>query len=89
MTEGIKNVSIKRVGGQVPIETLAISPGTTTRDILQTIGCGNGFQLCAAQNPDIVFGPNDNVYARVADGDLLHCSALVDAGRLSAQEVRA
>ena len=75
-----KTISIKMVGSNKPIETRAIEPGTTGRDLLLSLGlAAAGFQL--SDNKGAVFyGQADNIYAMVDDGALLMCSAMVDAG---------
>ncbi len=79
MDELTKSIGLKKVGGNEPAITLAITPGTTAMDILQELGLGPGFELSDASNSQ-VFGRDDVVYAMVRDGDMLHCSANVVAG---------
>jgi electron transfer flavoprotein alpha subunit len=79
-TENVKRVFIKYVGSTKPGETVLISPGTTTRDLLNKLGLAAGYQVLDARN-DIDYQPDDVLFARVADGDLVHVSAMVDAGR--------
>jgi len=74
-----KNVAVKFVNSTKSTQNLVLMPGTTTRDVLQELGLGAGFQLGDARN-DTVFPPDDVLFARVHDGDLLHVSAMVDAG---------
>ena len=75
-----KTLGIKFVGSTKSTENVIIPPGATTRDVLKQLGLGPGFQLGDARNPDIVFPLDDPLFARVRDGDLLHVSAMVDAG---------
>lgn len=85
MTEQpMKSIGIKFVGSNRAAETLSIEPGTTVRDVLQTVGLGAGFHLSDPAKPEAVFQASDNLYARVSDGDMLACSALVDAGQEAA-----
>lgn len=77
----IKSIGIKFVGSNRAAETLTIEPGTTVSDVLQTVGLGAGFNLSDPSKPDAVFQASDNLYARINDGDMLACSALVDAGQ--------
>ncbi len=76
-----KQIGVKFIGSQRPTETLTILPGTTTRDILNSLDLNSGFQLSPSNQPETVFNPNDAIFARVEDGDMLACSAMVDAGR--------
>ena len=76
-----KTVAIKFVGlSNRATETLQIDVGTTAADMLTSLGLGTGFQLSDAKAQTNVFRANDNVYARVDDGAMLYCSAMVDAG---------
>lgn len=78
-----KTLGIKFVGSTRPTENLLITPGTTTRDILAQLQLGPGYQLGDARN-DVLYRPDEVIFARVHDGDLLHVSAMVDAGLASA-----
>ena len=75
-----KSIAIKFVGGTRPTETIQLVPGNTTRDVLTKLGLGADYQLSDARKPEFVFKPDDVLYARVEDGDLVHASAMVDAG---------
>ena len=75
-----KSIAIKFIGGGRATETVILTPGTTTHDLLTKLGLGTGYQLSDARSPEKVFGLTDVLYAMVEDGDLLHASALVDAG---------
>lgn len=75
-----KSIAIKFVGSKRATETLQVLPGTTVAEVLNTLDLNAGYQLSDAQNPDVVFRPNDVLYALVEDGALLYASALVDAG---------
>src|SRR4051812_32889529 len=76
-----KTVQVKFVGSNRKGETIQVGPGATTRDVLKELRLGTGgFQLSDARKPEVVFAPDDIVYARVEDGDLIYCSAVVSAG---------
>lgn len=76
-----KRIGIKHLGSDRPTDSLLIAPGTTAREILSELKLDPvGFQLSDARNPDIVFRADDNVFARVSDGDMLHVAASVIAG---------
>lgn len=76
-----KRLGIKHLGSDRPTDSLLIAPGTTAREILSELKLDPvGFQLSDARNPDIVFRADDNVFARVSDGDMLHAAASVIAG---------
>jgi len=79
MQDITKRVAIKYVGSTRPTETVILTPGTTTRDLLNKLGLVEGYQVLDARN-DTDFKPDDVIFARVADGDLVHISANVDAG---------
>ena len=76
-----KTIAVKFVGAKRATETLQILPGTTVAEVLTTLNLSGGYQLSDAQRADVVFRPNDVLYAMVEDGALLYASALVDAGR--------
>ena len=75
-----KNIAIKYVGGIKATETIQLAPGNTTHDVLTKLGLGADYQLSDARKPELVFKPDDVLYAQVEDGDLVHCSSTVDAG---------
>ena len=78
----IKTLSIKFIGSNRPAETISIEVGTSVADVLKSLGLGGaGFHLADPNQPDAVFNPTDNLYARVNDGDMLAVTAAVDAGR--------
>lgn len=84
MTESKKTIACKFVGSSRATENLVIVPGTTARDIIQELGLpGAGYQLSDARNLDAVFAPDDIVYARVNDGDLIYLSSAVTAGEVA------
>jgi len=74
-----KRLAVKFVGSTRPTETVVITPGTTTRELLKELNLGPGFEISDARN-DVLYRPDEVIFARVADGDLLHISAMVDAG---------
>ena len=80
MSDATKNISLKFVGTNREAETLSIEPGTTVRDILQTVGLATGFSITNPTNPDQQFNLTDNIYAAVEDGDMLAVVADIDAG---------
>lgn len=82
-TEINKRVGIKFLGADRQTESLIIEPGTTARDMLVALKLDPvGFQLSDARNPDVVFRADDNVFARINDGDMLHAAASVIAGHI-------
>lgn len=81
MDDITKKIAIKFVGSNRATETLVIAPGTTTREVLAELNLDpTAFQLSDARNLDIVYRPEDIIFARVNDGDLLYASAVVLAG---------
>jgi hypothetical protein len=63
-----KAVSVVIVGsGQ--IQDVDIIPGSTARDILEKLNLTGELSVVGDPTP---FGPNDNVYKRVEDGDKLN-----------------
>ena len=74
-----KRLAVKFVGSTRPTETVIITPGTTTRELLKELNLGPGFEISDALN-EVLYRPDEVIFARVADGDLLHISAMVDAG---------
>ena len=76
-----KTISIKFIGSNRPAETISIEIGTSVADVLKSLGLsGGGYHLTDPNQPDAVFNPNDNLFARVNDGDMLAVTAAVDAG---------
>lgn len=80
----MKQIAVKAVGGQRATVTEVIAPGTTTRDLLRKIGLdGGGFEI--SDNTGVrIFDIDEVIYPLVQDGDLLHVSACVDAGKVAA-----
>jgi hypothetical protein len=74
-----KRLAIKFPGGTRHTETVIITPGTTTRELLKELNLGPGFEVSDARN-EAFYRPDEVIFARVSDGDLLHVSAMVDAG---------
>ena len=75
-----KNISLKFVGLDREAEVLTIQPGTTCRDVLQSVGMGTGYALTDPSNPEQSFHAGDNIYALVEDGDMLGVASSMDAG---------
>ena len=76
-----KAISVKSTGGTKPIENVTVMPGTTVREVLAALKLdANDYQLSERSRPEVVFGADDVLYARVEDGDLVLASAKVDAG---------
>ena len=76
-----KMFSVKFVGGNKAIENGTVTPGTTVREVLAALKLdANEYQLSERSRPEVVFGPDDVLFARINDGDLLLASAFVDAG---------
>ena len=75
-----KSIGVKFPGSTQSPETVTLVPGNTVHDLLTKLGLGAGFQLSDARKPEVVFRPDDVLYALVEDGDLVHASAMVDAG---------
>ena len=80
MSTSTKTFGVKFVGAKRATETLEIQPGSTVADVLAKLNLGAGYQLSPSTSPETVFRANDNLYALVQDGDLIYCSAVVDAG---------
>ena len=79
-----KRVSTKFVGSTRGTEGHFLTPGTTTRDLLIRLGLDPaGYQVLDGRN-DKEFKLDEVLFARVADGDLLHISALVQVGSIVA-----
>jgi len=75
-----KRIAVKYVGSTRPTETVILTPGTTTRDLLIRLDLDPaGYQVLDARN-DKDFKVDDVLFARVVDGDLVHISAHVQAG---------
>ena len=72
-----KNIAIK-VAGSPAIHDVAIQPGTTAREILDTVSL-SGYLLCRGPN-DPPFGDSDVVYSQVDDGAKLDASTPAEAG---------
>jgi hypothetical protein len=75
----IKRVHVKIVGSDRAGQNVMLAPGATTRDLLRKLGLDAGYQISDARN-DVLYGPDEVLFARVQDGDLVHASAMVDAG---------
>ena len=76
-----KHIAVKAIGSKLPTRNLTVMPGTSTSDVLTELGLdAAGFQLAPARYPEQVFQADDNLYARVEEGELLHASSKVDAG---------
>ena len=75
-----KSIGVKFVGATRATETVTLVPGNTTHDVLTKLELGADFQLSDARKPELVFKPDDVLYALIEDGDLVHCSSTVDAG---------
>ncbi|MBM4400569.1 MAG: hypothetical protein FJ045_01310 [Crenarchaeota archaeon] len=74
-----KNVAIVVAGAQgQEIKDLAIKPGTTARDILKTLGLE---RYVISTGEGKLFGPRDNVYEAVENGEKLYASAEAEVGR--------
>jgi hypothetical protein len=71
-----KSIAIK-FGAKRATQTLMITPGTTTQDVMRELGLGGGYQIGTA---DTVYGPDENIFPRVSDGALIYCTSIVDAG---------
>ena len=80
MSTSTKTCGVKFVGAKRATETLELQPGTTVADVLAKLNLGGGYQLSPSTSPERVFRGTDNLYALIEDGDLIYCSALVDAG---------
>ena len=77
----IKRLAVKFAGTNRPTETLNIAPGTLTRDVMRELALDPaGFHLVHGTNPDLIYGLDDVIYARVQDGDLVYATARVEAG---------
>lgn len=72
-----KSVTVVNAGtGQY--NDLSISPGTTTSDILQTIGLPN-YRLSKAGAAPLA--AHENVFEKVQDGEKLYAAPHAEAGR--------
>jgi hypothetical protein len=77
---GLKRILIKFIGGNRPPQEVLIPPGCTTSDLLKQLGLDpRGFSISRG-TADTTFGFEEVLYPTLKDGDLLFCSALVDAG---------
>jgi len=76
-----KNISLKFIASDRPLEQLGIEPGTSVADCLQSVGLpGGGFVLTDPQAPDHVYRGADDLYARATEGQLFAVGSAVDAG---------
>ena len=74
-----KNIAIIVAGAQgQEIKDLAIKPGTTTQDILKTLGLE---RYAISTGNGKLFTPRDNVYEAVENGEKLYASAEAEVGR--------
>jgi len=73
-----KNIAIIVAGAQgQEIKDLAIKPGTTARDVLQTLGLD---RYVISKGDGKVLGPRDNVYEQVEDGEKLYATTEAEVG---------
>lgn len=74
-----KNVAIIVAGaqGEQEIKDLTIKPGTTARDILQTLSLN---RYVISKGDGKVFGPRDNVYEQVENGEKLYATTEAEVG---------
>jgi len=73
-----KNIAIIVAGAQgQEIKDLAIKPGTTARDVLQTLGLD---RYVISKGDGKVFGPRDNVYEQVENGEKLYATTEAEVG---------
>lgn len=72
-----KSLAIKVAGSPV-IHDVAIEPGTTAKDILDSLDL-QGYLLSKGPN-DPPFGEDEDVYPLVKDGSKLYASTIAEAG---------
>ncbi len=73
-----KNIAVVVAGAQgQEIKDLAIKPGTTARDILKTLGLE---WYAISRRDGSIFGPRDNVYEAVENGEKLYASTAAEVG---------
>jgi len=73
-----KNVAIVVAGAQgQEIKDLTIKPGTSARDILKTLGLD---RYAISKGDGRLFGPRDNVYEAVDDGEKLYATTEAEVG---------
>ena len=73
-----KNVAIVVAGAQgQEIKDLTIKPATTARDILRELGVD---RYAISKGDGRLFGPHDNVYEAVDDGEKLYATAEAEVG---------
>jgi DNA-binding PadR family transcriptional regulator len=73
-----KNIAIVVAGAQgQEIKDLAIKPGTTARDILKTLELD---RYVVSRRDGRLFGPHDNVYEAVENGEKLYASTEAEVG---------
>lgn len=58
---------------------IVIRPGTTAHEIIRQLNLPSEF--CLSARDSVPFGPNEEVYGLVRNGQKLHTSAPVDLGR--------
>ncbi|MFC1865142.1 hypothetical protein ACFLYB_00300 [Chloroflexota bacterium] len=74
-----KNIAVVVAGSQgQEIKDLALKPGTSARDILQTLGLDN---YVISKGDGNIFGPRDNVYEKVEDGEKLYATTQAEVGK--------
>jgi hypothetical protein len=76
-----KRLALKFPGGRRGTEMAIITASTTTRDLLTRLGLDpTGYEVLDGRN-DHSFQLDEVLFARVADGDLVHISARIDVGK--------
>ena len=75
----MKTIVVKVPAGEK--QELQIEPGTAAADILAHLGLEDyRLRRPGSEEPDDVFGPDENVYTEVQDGDVLQAVAKMPVG---------
>ena len=74
-----KRIAIVIAGAQQEIKDLTIKPGTTARDILRSLQLE---RYVISKGDGKIFGPHDNVYEVVGDGEKLYASTEAEVGKV-------
>jgi hypothetical protein len=77
---GLKRAVVKFTGGRRAPQEILVGPGTTVADLLMGIGLSTTGFLLGKGTGDTVFGKDENLYPRIGEGDVIYCTANVDAG---------
>ncbi len=78
---GLKRAVVKFTGGRRAPQEVLVCPDTIVADLLMDIGFSTTGFLLSKGTGDTVFGKDETLYPRIGDGDVIYCTANVDAGQ--------